>query len=72
MSFKQRLKTILFLYLQSRNKLRLQQQEREAEQVNHAVMIRELQTLLTRERSDKELLENKVNILDRQADRLLD
>ncbi len=42
------------------NKLRLQQQEREAEQVNHAVMIRELQTLLTRERSDKELLENKV------------
>ncbi|XP_071809060.1 GRIP and coiled-coil domain-containing protein 1-like [Asterias amurensis] len=47
-----------------RNKLRLQQQEREAEQVNHAVMIRELQTLLTRERSDKELLENKLSDLE--------
>ena len=49
-----------YFWDQARNKSRLQQQEREQEQVDHAVMIRELQTLLAQERDDKERLENKV------------
>ncbi|XP_038074748.1 GRIP and coiled-coil domain-containing protein 1-like [Patiria miniata] len=49
---------------EARNKSRLQQQEREQEQIDHAVMIRELQTLLAQERNDKERLENKLGDLE--------
>ncbi|XP_022083862.1 GRIP and coiled-coil domain-containing protein 1-like [Acanthaster planci] len=45
---------------EARTKSRLQQQEREQEHVDHAVMIRELQGLLAQERNDKERLETKL------------
>ncbi|XP_071501673.1 GRIP and coiled-coil domain-containing protein 1-like [Diadema antillarum] len=45
---------------EARAKLRAQQQELEAEQLNHAAMMRELQALVSRERAEKERQENKV------------
>ncbi|XP_072034925.1 GRIP and coiled-coil domain-containing protein 1-like [Amphiura filiformis] len=49
---------------QSKSKLRSQQQEREQEQIDHAVMLRELQTLLSQERTEKEKLEHKIDDLE--------
>lgn len=46
-----------------RNKLWVQQMDREKEQNNHAVMLRELQTLVAIERSAKEQLESQLDEL---------
>lgn len=46
--------------LQLRNRVRTQQQEREKEQDDHAIMLRELQKLLASERLAKENLEHQV------------
>ena len=43
-----------------KNRVRSQQIEREKEQTDHAVMLRELQKLLANERQAKEQLENQV------------
>lgn len=49
---------------EAKNRLRSQQQEREQEQVDHAVMLRELQTLLGQERTGKERLDQKIEELE--------
>ncbi|XP_033096048.1 GRIP and coiled-coil domain-containing protein 1-like, partial [Anneissia japonica] len=49
--------------------LRTQQNEREQEHIDHAVMLRELQTLLAQERTEKERLEHLVDDLQEEAKR---
>ncbi|PIK48571.1 putative GRIP and coiled-coil domain-containing protein 1-like [Apostichopus japonicus] len=48
----------------ARNRLRSQQQEREQEHVNHALMLRELQTLLALERTEKDRLDDQIGELE--------
>ena len=48
------------MFEQLKNRVRSQQIEREKEQTDHAVMLRELQKLLANERQAKEQLENQV------------
>lgn len=44
-------------------RIREQQAEREKEQNDHALMLRELQKLLAQERASKDQLENQVSVL---------
>lgn len=44
-------------------RIREQQAEREKEQNDHALMLRELQKLLSQERASKDQLENQVSVL---------
>lgn len=44
-------------------RIREQQAEREKEQNDHALMLRELQKLLAQERASKDQLENQVRVL---------
>ncbi|XP_071955847.1 GRIP and coiled-coil domain-containing protein 1-like [Antedon mediterranea] len=50
-------------------RLRCQQNEREQEHIDHAVMLRELQTLLAQERTEKERLEHMVEVLEDETAR---
>nr|XP_054761741.1 GRIP and coiled-coil domain-containing protein 1-like [Lytechinus pictus] len=45
---------------ETKAKLRVHQQERESDNLNHAAMMRELQNLVSKERAEKEKLENKI------------
>ncbi|KAI8726658.1 GRIP and coiled-coil domain-containing protein 1 [Biomphalaria glabrata] len=47
--------------LKMKSRLRTQQLEREREQTDHALMLKELQTLLSKERSTKEALEAQID-----------
>ena len=52
--------SILFYYLQLKLRMRHEQQAREEEQNNHVLMLRELQMLVSTERSAKEDLEQQL------------
>ncbi|XP_030844936.1 GRIP and coiled-coil domain-containing protein 1 isoform X2 [Strongylocentrotus purpuratus] len=55
---------------ETKAKLRVHQQERESDNLNNAAMMRELQNLVSRERTEKEKLENKIFDLEETVMRL--
>lgn len=50
-----------FVFKQLKMRVREQQMEREKEEGDHALMLRELQKLLAQERTSKDQLENQVS-----------
>lgn len=50
-----------FVFIQLKMRVREQQMEREKEEGDHALMLRELQKLLAQERTSKDQLENQVS-----------
>lgn len=51
------------IFVKLKMRIREQQAEREKEQNDHALMLRELQKLLAQERASKDQLENQVSVL---------
>lgn len=51
------------IFVKLKMRIREQQAEREKEQNDHALMLRELQKLLAQERASKDQLENQVRVL---------